>query len=597
MEEDCCGMKKLKFKLLVIFSAMFLILAGVLGIYSIFKTVTDNREQLHTYEETLIDQYDLRILEQVETAYSLMNDAYENFQSGKLSEEEAKEKAIHDIKALRYGEAGYFWIDDTDGILIGHPMLPENEGNNRINIQDPNGVYLIQNIIQAATTGENDGFTEYEWEKPGVDHLVKKRAYSKLFEPWDYIISTGNYIDDIEAVLEAKEQELNKAMWQDIITQLIVVIVLLLITSIIAYIFSNKIGRQISLIAEHVDMVANNNLIVEELNISSKDEIGQLSKATNQMVTNLRNIIQDVVSASEKLKSSSETLMKTSNEVKEGSSQIAATMQELSSGSDSQAGSASNLASAMSSFNATINKTNELSKEISNSSSEVGKLAVEGSQLMSTSIDQMTAIDQIVQKAVLKVQGLDKQTQEISNIVNVVNAIAEQTNLLALNAAIEAARAGEHGKGFVVVAEEVRKLAEQVSTSVSSITDILYTIRSESSEVVSSLQDGYVEVEKGTEQIKTTGITLENINIAISNMINQIHTITDSLSQITENCSNMNHSIENIAATSEQSAAGIEQTSASIQQNLSSMEDITSNAQQLSRLADDLNSIVHKFNI
>lgn len=590
-------MRKLRMKLLFIFSAMFLILAGVLGAYSIFKTVAGHKKQLLTYEETLISQYDLRIVSEVETAYSLMNDVYEKYQSGELTEKEAKEKAINDIKALRYGDSGYFWIDDTEGILIAHPMLPEQEGDNRINIQDPNGVYLIQNIIKAATTGENNGFTVYEWEKPGVDHLVTKRAYSKLFEPWNYIISTGNYIDDIEAKIDEKKQELNKEMRQDIVVQLVIVFILLFITGFIAYIFSNNVGRQISQIAQHVQKVADNNLSVGKLTISAKDEIGQLSAATNQMVENLRSIIQDLVSASEKLKNSSSNLTKTANEVKYSSNQIAATMQQLSSGSETQASSASELATAMSSFNVTINKTNELSKDITQLSSEVEKLAMEGSQLMSTSISQMSAVDQIVQNAVMKMQELDKQTQEISNIVNVVNAIAEQTNLLALNAAIEAARAGEHGKGFAVVAEEVRKLAEQVSASVSEITDILYTIRSESSEVVSSLQDGYAEVAKGTEQIKTTGTKFKNIHEAISNMISQIHMITESLSQITENSSNMNRSIDNIAATSKQSAVGIEQTAVSIQQNSSSMEEIADNAQQLSRLADHLNQIVHKFQI
>lgn len=590
-------MKKFKFKLLLIFSVMFLILSGVLGVYSLVKTVNDNKKQLLIYEDTLISQYDLRIVSEVETAYSLMNDAYEKYKAGELTEKEAKRKAIDDIKTLRYGDSGYFWIDDTNGILIGHPMLPEQEGDNRINIQDPNGVYLIQNIIKVATTGENNGFSEYEWEKPGVDYLVKKRAYSKLFEPWGYIISTGNYIDDIEALIEAKKQEYNEALTKDLLIQGIIVFILLIITGFIAYTFSNKVAKRITLISEHVQMVADKNLLVEELNISTKDEIGQLSTATNQMVANLRNILEDVVLASEKLKNSCENLTKTSNDVKNHSNQIAATMEKLSSGSETQANSASELAKSMSVFNDTINNTNELSKDISKLSSEVGKLAVQGSHLMSTSIEQMTSIDHIVQKAVQKMQGLDKQTQDISNIVTVVNDIAEQTNLLALNAAIEAARAGEHGKGFAVVAGEVRKLAEQVSTSVSSITDILYTIRSESSEVVTSLQDGYKEVEKGTEQIKTTGATLENINTAISNMVNQIHTITESLSQITKNSSMMNQSIENIAATSQQSAASVEHTSASIQKTFNSMEEITEDLEKLSRLADDLNYLVHKFQI
>src|SRR5690625_3214680 len=139
----------------------------------------------------------------------------------------------------------------------------------------------------------------------------------------------------------------------------------------------------------------------------------------------------------------------------------------------------------------------------------------EGSQLMETSNQQMMKVNEIVQDAVAKVQGLDAQAQEISKLVSVIQDIAEQTNLLALNAAIEAARAGEHGDGFSVVADEVRKLAEQVANSITNITDIVSSIQNESSHVTKSLQNGYEEVEQGTKQIETTSEKFEEINQAI----------------------------------------------------------------------------------
>ena len=221
----------------------------------------------------------------------------------------------------------------------------------------------------------------------------------------------------------------------------------------------------------------------------------------------------------------------------------------------------------------------------------------EGRQLMESSNQQMMKIDEVVQEAVNKMDDLDNQTQEISKLVVVIKEIAEQTNLLALNAAIEAARAGEQGRGFAVVAEEVRKLAEQVSSSIADITRFVTNIQAESRNVSESLQTGYTEVEKGTLQIKTTGETFNSISSSVTEMVNHIHGISDHLSVIAAKGHEMTGSIEEIASTSQESAAGVEQTSAASQQISSSMEEVSGSSEQLATLAEELNGIVHQFKL
>ncbi|MNZ67193.1 Methyl-accepting chemotaxis protein McpA [compost metagenome] len=315
------------------------------------------------------------------------------------------------------------------------------------------------------------------------------------------------------------------------------------------------------------------------------------------MVANLRAILTDIVTASEKVNAHSEELTESAGEVKVGSAQVALTMQELALGAETQAGAATDLSNSMTAFAAIIEEANNLSKQVSYSSNEVQELANKGSLLMASSIQQMTSIDRIVHDAVLKVRTLNNQSEQISEIVTVVNGIAAQTNLLALNAAIEAARAGEHGRGFAIVANEVRKLSEQVSHSIAGITEILNGISVESSDVVTSLQYGYQEVEKGTEQIKLTGRTLEHIAAAVSDTAIQIHSITDALSRITAKSVDMNQSIENVAAVSEEAAAGTEQSTASIEQTKGAMVGIAHSAEELSQLAENLNALVRQFKV
>jgi methyl-accepting chemotaxis protein len=377
-----------------------------------------------------------------------------------------------------------------------------------------------------------------------------------------------------------------------------IVLVTMLILSVIATsLFSRNLKKRIGNIVNLSKQIAAGDLTSKDLLDKEQDEIGELTIAVNEMSNNLRNVIQQVTQVSETVNSQSEELTQSANEVKTGAEQVASTMQELASGSETQANSASDLSTVMSTFTEKVQEVNENGERIGHNSKHVLDLTKDGSNLMEKSIMQMEKIDQIVQESVQKVQSLDKQSQQISNIVTVIKDVADQTNLLALNAAIEAARAGEHGKGFAVVADEVRKLAEQVSDSVTDITEIVTTIQSESRLVSESLLGGYKEVELGTTQIETTGHTFEDISDALTEMANNITTILEDLSEIEANTHEMNVTIEEIAAISEESAAGIEETTASTQQTSSIMEEVAGNSEQLALLAEKLNGLVRQFKL
>ncbi|TQS74974.1 methyl-accepting chemotaxis protein [Ornithinibacillus gellani] len=379
---------------------------------------------------------------------------------------------------------------------------------------------------------------------------------------------------------------------------LMAIMALVIIASIIVtFITSRSISKPIVAVRDRMNQMAEGDLSQEPMETRTKDEISHLIEAMNTMSDKNRHMLQRILELSETVSSHSEELTQSAGEVKSGTEQVAITMEELATGAETQANSASDLTSIMGVFTEKVEMANENGNRIEENSLKVLDMTAEGRERMDSSTAQMEKINTIVKESVEQMQLLDQQSQEISKLVSVIRDIADQTNLLALNAAIEAARAGEHGKGFAVVADEVRKLAEQVGLSVNDITGIVTSIQDESSTVAASLKNGFAEVEAGTEQIQATGTTFHQISNAVTEMVNNIKKVSEGLTEIVSNSQEMNGSIEEIASVSEEAAAGVEQTAASAQQSSGSMEEVAASAGQLAEMAEELNVLVGQFKL
>lgn len=427
-----------------------------------------------------------------------------------------------------------------------------------------------------------------------TDNINSNRIFTQALSN-EAVRYLGELRDIINDSRQEALQDTKASISRSIFVLFISIGIAIILGVIIAIVVNRLIQKSLNNVIHMAKEISNGNLLVDTNDYDSKDELGQLSSAMNSMLLNLREMIHRISSVSETVSSQSEELTQSSNEVKESGIQVAATMQELSLGSESQANASSQLAESMSTFSEKIKESNTFGETIVFSAVSVQSLTEDGRLLMNSSIDQMDKINKIVKESVEKVKTLDQQSKEISKLIGVIQSIAEQTNLLALNAAIEAARAGEHGKGFAVVASEVRKLAEQVSLSITDITGIVQNIQLESNNVVTSLEKGYSEVEKGTEDIQTTGKTFDEIHQSISEVVDKIQGVAIRLSDIDQECGKMSNSIEDIASISEESAAGVEQTAASIQQTSTSMEEIAGSAEQLAKLSEELNGLIRKF--
>ncbi|MBB6215287.1 methyl-accepting chemotaxis protein [Anaerosolibacter carboniphilus] len=366
---------------------------------------------------------------------------------------------------------------------------------------------------------------------------------------------------------------------------------------ILVFLISRNISRNLNQVVKATGKVAKGELSLEEITYRGKDEVGQLSAAMNEMVVNLRSMIQEVAEAAIKVDDESSTLKNVANEVQQSSAQIAATMLEMASGAEEQAGSATEIANSIFSLTELITEASKNKELLEASSKDILDVVQRERTHMETSIENMNDINKIIKESVTKVKLLDENSKKVSTLGQVINAIAEQTNLLALNAAIEAARAGEAGRGFAVVADEIRKLAEQVGTSVSEINGIVVGIQKDSKSMTESLVAGYENVEESTKQIKITGDGFEKIHREVVSMADRIQDVSASLDEISANSNKISSAGEQIAAISQENSAGIEQTVASMQQQNSSMEMIAQNSHSLARSANVLKSIVDQFRL
>ena len=306
--------------------------------------------------------------------------------------------------------------------------------------------------------------------------------------------------------------------------------------------------------------------LTREHRTQSTDEIGLLYSSFEKMTETLSEMIKKMHGLSSSLHEQSSKLNNSSSEVNEGTAQVSVTMDEMANGVESQANLASALSMDMREFSENIAETNKKGQEITQSTDVVINDSQTGMQLMSLSIENMQEIFNIVSESVNQVKTLETQSNEVTTLVTLISNIADQTNLLALNAAIEAARAGEQGKGFAVVADEVRKLAEQVSDSVNGISTIVGNVKSNSKNMVEILTSGLEKVDEGRENLLKTGETFNDISTELSTMNVLVHSMAKQQILLANREETMKESIEEVAAISEENAAGIEEVSASAQQ-------------------------------
>lgn len=329
----------------------------------------------------------------------------------------------------------------------------------------------------------------------------------------------------------------------------------------------------------------------------AKDELGQLNSSFNNMITSIKETIHIVSENAEMVVASSAQLSASAQQSTEASSHIASTIQDLAQGSEQQLRSAEESDKAIQQITEYAKQINDNTAAVSVSAKQSSDISTEGEKTIRDMVAQMQTINENVAGLGEAVKRLSERSAEIGSINAVITNIADQTNLLALNAAIEAARAGEHGKGFAVVADEVRKLAEQSVDSADQIKALIDTIQDETNETLVNMDQTSKGVEVGIRVASSAGESFGEIERSIQNVTSQIAEVAKAINQLTEGSQNVADSIRNVKDVAETAAASSQTVSAGTEEQLASMEEIETSANSLAEISDELQHAVNRFKI
>lgn len=534
---------KIRAKVTIIASLSCLLVLLLTQSYTIYSGLENLEEQLEEQRKILLEAFDNNVKSEVQSAVSMAMGIYKSHQAGNITLEEAKKRIVEDIRNMRYGKDGYFWIDTYEGVNILMPVKVETEGKKRIDIQDTKGTYLIKEIIENGKKSDG-GFTDYWFPKPGTTESYPKRSYSLAIAPLQWVVGTGNYIDDINKVVNEKEKVLRETFNANIAISIGLFFIGLLLSIIFSSLFAKTLSDPINdMVKRSRNLSAGDADLTLRIETSSSDEIGELAEAFNRFIERIQTLIDKT--------------QHNSLQVNSATTEISAAIEELSTTVDGQNNQMQSIGYSASELNNTSRDITSSLESAQTTAEDSSTMTRNGDKIIRESIESLKEIEKQSKHLSSVIGNLENSTDQIGNIISVINDVADQTNLLALNAAIEAARAGEAGRGFAVVADEVRKLAERTGKATKEIETIIIGLQKESREASDAMTETSGEIVKGRELGEESLRILEQIVSSVENILQATTEISAAVTEENATIEEINSNISNITNSSEESTKAI----------------------------------------
>ncbi|RMH23766.1 MAG: HAMP domain-containing protein [Planctomycetota bacterium] len=461
-------------------------------------------------------------------------------------------------------KTGYFFAYALDGTNVAHGASPNKHGKPHWDSQDPNGKYTYREFAEQARKG--GGFVEYVQKKPGTEEMIPKLSYVELIPGTDWYVGTGVYIDDIEAKMASIRAKVGSDMASNALRAGLFLggYALLIVAPATVYLIRKAIVGPIRETAEVMrDIAEGEGDLTKRIEVKSSDEVGQLAERFNAFAEKVHDLVVEVVGAT--------------HEVASAATEIAASSEEMARGMSDQQEQVVQISAAVEEMSASIVEVAHKSSDAAEQAEESGQVAEEGNGIVTETVETMGAIREAVMTSSAIVDELGRRSDEIGQIIAVINDIADQTNLLALNAAIEAARAGEHGRGFAVVADEVRKLADRTTEATGEVAKTIRAIQEETKRAVAQMDEGGTRVQSGVERAGIAGEALQKITSRTREVASMIASIAAAAEQQSTAGAQISRGIESISAVTAQATAGASQAA-------SAAEALSGKAEELRRL-------------
>ena len=477
---------------------------------------------------------------------------------------------------IKVGKEGYAFAVTKNGMVIGSYDKKSKAKDLSVkisDIKDPAWKALGAKLADAS--------------KPGMMEVDDKYA---VYAP---IGNTGIKLVLIYPMSEVMSG-LNSIIYMNII---IVVIAIILFVVLLSFILNKRVIKPLQDLLQMANRIADGDLRLTENQTLSNDEIGNLSKAMQEMANKIKIIINKITNSSELLVSSSNNLTSNATQSAQGATQTANAIVEVAAGTSREIKVVEKASNVVDAINQKISHAAENIYYVESTADKAADFAEEGGKSIKNAVNQMEIINNKVSHSANVVVALGNQSKEIGQIVNTISDIAGQTNLLALNAAIEAARAGEQGKGFAVVADEVRKLAEQSQTAAKQIADLIAQIQMHTDSAVLAMNEGSAEVKLGTEVVDMAGRTFADIVKLVNQVSEQVREIAGAVKDITNSSEEVVNSVNEIDIISRDTAAQAETVSAVTEEQSAAMDEITSSSAALAKMAEELSEAISIFKL
>lgn len=505
--------------------------------------------------------------------------------SGATTEDEdatssATLNSIYADHAIDLGESGYFFVVDSKGNIISHPFL----SGSIYDLKSKDGRFIVQEIINTAKSG--GGTLKYALEDDVSEITDGKTVYSKYFPHWDWVISAVIY-----------NKELARGANIILFYNMIGVFSMLAIAMFFTILFTNKIIKPIRTITKALTGISDGDLTIEKIHIDTKDEMKLLGDSVNRLIDSFRKIVGTMRSSSDSLNKYAANLKESSGYVSEATTEVANAISQMAVQSDEQFRDTVSSVESVTLLGENIKVTAEASTKIGSvveKNVELKEMGLSSVQELKDATYENNENTAVIEKLVHR---MNNQSTDIGEITIMISNIAKQTNLLALNASIEASRAGENGMGFAVVAEEIRKLANETSLAVEDIRHKIEQMQGQSVEAVNFISKNREGVDRINETVNKTEGIIGMISDGLQALIEDIKVIIGHNQAINQKKDEILVMLGNVSDAAQDNSAAIEEISATAQEQSVTILEINQSISQLNGMVGELNKLINEFKV